>query len=58
MDAHFVAASAGLALRIGPTTTVVKVPGQATEERFGAVEMRLEGGWAGPPPHVVVDHLW
>jgi quercetin dioxygenase-like cupin family protein len=60
VDALFTSASTGRSLRIGPTTTVVKVPGTATADRFGAVEMRVEGGWAGPPSHVhaVVNHLW
>lgn len=50
----------GERLTAGPTATVVKVPGAATDGRLSAVEMHLGGGWDGPPPHVhgSVDHLW
>lgn len=44
----------------GPTTTFIKVPGAATDGRLSAVEMHLDGGWEGPPPHMHdrIDHLW
>ena len=50
----------GEALRIGPTTTLVKIPGSATGGRLGVVEMHVPGGFDGPPPHVhgSVEHLW
>ena len=48
------------AIPAGPSMTLVRVPGSATGARTSAVEMRIDGGWEGPPPHVheVVDHLW
>ena len=60
MAVVFTAAAEGTALALGPTRTVVKVAGASTGGRLGVVEMRVEGGWAGPPPHVhdVVDHVW
>lgn len=50
----------GEQLDAGPTTTVVKVSGAATGGRLGFVEMRIDAGWAGPPPHVHrrVCHVW
>lgn len=44
----------------GPTVSVVKVPGTATDDRLGIVEMHLDAGWEGPPPHVHerVHHVW
>lgn len=50
----------GELLEAGPTTTVVKVPGEATDGKLGLVEMRIDPGWAGPPPHVHgrVCHVW
>lgn len=50
----------GERLVAGPTTTFIKVPGAATGGRLSAVEMHLDGGWDGPPPHVHdrIDHLW
>jgi mannose-6-phosphate isomerase-like protein (cupin superfamily) len=50
----------GERLDIGPTVTLVKVPGTGTGQRFGVVQMRIPGGFAGPPPHLhgSVDHLW
>lgn len=50
----------GERLVAGPTTSFVKVPGDATGGRLSAVEMHLDGGWDGPPPHVHdrIDHLW
>lgn len=47
-------------LQAGPTESIVKVPGSATDDRLSAVEMRIEAGWSGPPPHIHhnVDHLW
>lgn len=48
------------AIPAGPAVTLVRVPGDATGARTSAVEMRIDAGWEGPPPHVhdVVDHLW
>lgn len=50
----------GRRLDAGPTSTLVTVPGAATDGRLGVVEMRIEGGWAGPPDHVHhrIDHVW
>lgn len=50
----------GKRLVAGPTTTLVKVPGATTDGRLSAVEMHLDGGWEGPPPHrhERIDHLW
>lgn len=44
----------------GPTRSLIKVGSAATGGRLSAVEMHLQGGWSGPPPHVhgTVDHLW
>ena len=55
-----IASSSGEALRIGPTTTLVKIPGSATGGRLGVVEMHVPAGFTGPPPHVhaCVEHLW
>ena len=52
--------ASGEILRIGPTTTLVKIPGSATGGRLGVVEMHVPGGFDGPPSHVhaSVDHLW
>jgi mannose-6-phosphate isomerase-like protein (cupin superfamily) len=63
MGAHvhrFVPAGTGEVLAIGPTMTVVKLPGTATEGRLGVVQMHIGADFAGPPPHVHqhVDHLW
>lgn len=60
MDAPVVRQGSGEMLRIGPTTTVIKVPGAAVRNRFGVVQMHLPAGFAGPPAHVhaEVDHLW
>ncbi len=57
---RFVPAGTGEALAIGPTLTVVKLPGAATEGRLGVVQMHIGADFAGPPPHVHqhVDHLW
>lgn len=50
----------GEELRAGPTVSVVKVPGTATDGQLGVAEMHLDAGWEGPPPHVhkQVHHVW
>lgn len=60
MNATVIGVSGGDRMQIGPTVTVVKVPGALTAGRFGVVEMHVPADFAGPPPHVhrSVDHLW
>lgn len=50
----------GERLTAGPTSTRVAVSGTETGGRVSVVEMRLDGGWSGPPPHVhdEVEHVW
>ncbi len=50
----------GPRLVAGPTSSRVVVGGDATGGRLSAVEMQIDAGWVGPPPHVhrEVDHLW
>lgn len=50
----------GERLEAGPTAAVVKVAGAAAGDRLGVVEMRIEAGWPGPPPHShgEIDHVW
>ena len=50
----------GEVLLAGPTRSIVKIPGAATAGRLGVVEMHIEAGWEGPPPHThrEVDHVW
>lgn len=57
---RFVPAAAGEVLAIGPTQTVVKLPGAASADRLGVVQMHVSADFAGPPPHAHqhVDHLW
>ena len=57
---RFVPAGTGETLAIGPTVTVVKLPGAATAGRLGVVQMHIGADFAGPPPHVHqhIDHLW
>ena len=60
MEVCIAPSGSGEELHIGPTSTVVKIPGSRTGGRLGVVEMRLPAGFDGPPPHVhrSVDHLW
>lgn len=60
MSPHISRAGEGETLPAGPSATIVRVPGSATHGRLSVVEMRVEPGWEGPPPHVhdLVDHLW
>ena len=50
----------GEILEAGPTATSIKVRGNESGGRLSAVEMRINGGWSGPPAHVhrEVDHFW
>lgn len=44
----------------GPSRNLVRLPGRITGGRLSLMEMDIDPGWQGPPPHVhrVVDHLW
>ena len=50
----------GEVMPAGPTRTLVRVPGAATDDRLGVVELHVEAGWSGPPPHShgEAEHLW
>ena len=50
----------GERLDAGPTSSVVKIGGDATGGRLSAVVIEVAADWEGPPPHVHarVDHLW
>ena len=50
----------GEALHAGPTSSIVRVPGAATDQRLSVVEMTVQADWPGPPPHVHerIDHVW
>ena len=50
----------GEVMHAGPTETIVRVPGSASDGRLGAVELHLPAGWEGPPAHTHerVEHLW
>lgn len=60
MPVHISAPATAETLLVGPSVNVVHVPGAATVGRLSAVEMSIDAGWVGPPPHVhdLVDHFW
>lgn len=52
--------SEGEVIPAGPSVSLVKVPATATDGRASVIEMRLDAGWDGPPPHLhdQTDHIW
>lgn len=60
MTAYATGPGEGEVLAAGPSHNRVRVPGDATGGRLSVIEMRIDGGWGGPPPHVhdEVEHVW
>lgn len=54
------ASGEGERIPAGPTVSIVRVPGADTDEQASVVELHLDAGWEGPPPHVhgEVAHCW
>lgn len=50
----------GESIPAGPSVSRVKVAGSATGGRASVIEMTLDAGWEGPPPHIhdEIDHVW
>ena len=50
----------GEAIPAGPSVSRIKISGASTSGRASVVEMVLDAGWDGPPPHIhdEIDHVW
>lgn len=50
----------GQLIPAGPSVSTVKVSGSVTDGRASVIEMMLDAGWQGPPPHIhnEIDHVW